>query len=437
MHAHHAHHASGRPRAAALATLAALIVVLFGAPSGGVPVRGARPGQDAPSEGNSELKDEYDEVLGQESALLAQLAETQAAKAKATEELADLATKTTEMQFQLLSASEELTQAETLSAIRTEERRVAEQKVESAVTRLRAQIVASYVSGGDDSSVLEAVLNADNGEEAGKVLAFGRAITDTTQTLVDDLEAARAEKRTADEEAKAAKAAAETHKEEVSVATTFLAAARDQKEALVAEQSLQILAEGNTLSEIRSRKVLVESRINALSRASDGVQLILADLQQGQPDFVPGEVPIDNPLPGVRVSSPFGMRHHPILNIDRLHAGCDLGSPTGVEIHAAADGFVVIAGERGGYGNTTVIDHGNSLATLYGHQSRLMVSPGQQVKRGDVIGLVGSTGLSTGPHVHFETRIKGVPVDPEGIVDFEAPVDYENRPEDSTTTTTG
>lgn len=71
-----------------------------------------------------------------------------------------------------------------------------------------------------------------------------------------------------------------------------------------------------------------------------------------------------------------------------------------------------------------VIDHGHSLATLYGHQSAMAVRPGDIVKRGDVIGYVGSTGLSTGPHLHFETRVKGMPIDPKGVVDFDAKVDY-------------
>ena len=118
------------------------------------------------------------------------------------------------------------------------------------------------------------------------------------------------------------------------------------------------------------------------------------------------------------------MRFHPILAFERLHAGGDLGAPSGTPIHAAADGRVVVASERGGYGLTVVIDHGDSLATLYAHQSALAVGAGDLVKRGDVIGWVGSTGLSTGPHLHLETRVKGMPVNPEGIIDFEAAVDY-------------
>jgi len=110
--------------------------------------------------------------------------------------------------------------------------------------------------------------------------------------------------------------------------------------------------------------------------------------------------------------SPFGYRIHPIFHTSRLHTGIDFGAPSGTPIFAADSGVVVSAGTRGGYGNATVVDHGGGTATLYAHQSRLGVTAGQQVTRGEVIGYVGSTGYSTGPHLHFEVRINGTPVDP-------------------------
>ncbi|TML65059.1 MAG: M23 family metallopeptidase, partial [Actinobacteria bacterium] len=92
--------------------------------------------------------------------------------------------------------------------------------------------------------------------------------------------------------------------------------------------------------------------------------------------------------------------------------GIDLAAGMGDPIHAAANGVVVFAGPRGGYGLATLIDHGGSLATLYAHQSQILVSAGQHVVRGQVIGLVGATGYATGPHLHFEVRVNGTPVDP-------------------------
>jgi murein DD-endopeptidase MepM/ murein hydrolase activator NlpD len=90
----------------------------------------------------------------------------------------------------------------------------------------------------------------------------------------------------------------------------------------------------------------------------------------------------------------------------------DFGAGSGTPIHAAADGVVVSSGPLGGYGTATVIDHGNTLATVYGHQSATLVSAGQKVTKNQVIGRVGSTGMSTGPHLHFEVRKNGTPVDP-------------------------
>jgi len=119
-----------------------------------------------------------------------------------------------------------------------------------------------------------------------------------------------------------------------------------------------------------------------------------------------------------RISSGFGWRKHPIIKdaagnpADRHHNGYDLSCPQGTPIYAAGDGVVEFAGWNKGYGNLTRIDHGGGLSTRYGHQSKLQVKTGQRVKAGQLIGLVGSTGMSTGPHLHFEVRVKGTPVDP-------------------------
>jgi phosphotransferase system IIA component len=114
-----------------------------------------------------------------------------------------------------------------------------------------------------------------------------------------------------------------------------------------------------------------------------------------------------------RFGSSFGMRVHPILQKMKMHEGIDLTAPRGTKIFATADGVVLQAGYTdGGYGNKIIIDHGFGYRTLYGHCYKINVKPGQKVKRGDVIGLVGSTGLSTCPHLHYEVHVNGKKVNP-------------------------
>ncbi len=114
----------------------------------------------------------------------------------------------------------------------------------------------------------------------------------------------------------------------------------------------------------------------------------------------------------VRYGSPFGYRFHPILHIYRMHAGVDLSAPEGTPIHATGHGTVFVAGPQNGYGNVVKIDHGFGYTTVYAHMSKVAAKPNQKVNRGDIIGYVGCTGLSTSPHCHYEVRINDRPVDP-------------------------
>ncbi|WP_339543924.1 peptidoglycan DD-metalloendopeptidase family protein [Pseudomonas sp. RA_35y_Pfl2_P32] len=126
---------------------------------------------------------------------------------------------------------------------------------------------------------------------------------------------------------------------------------------------------------------------------------------------------IRTPVDFARISSRFSMgRKHPILNKIRAHKGVDYAAPRGTPIKAAGDGKVLLAGRRGGYGNTVIIQHGNAYRTLYGHMQGFAkgVKTGGSVKQGQVIGYIGTTGLSTGPHLHYEFQVNGVHVDPLG-----------------------
>jgi murein DD-endopeptidase MepM/ murein hydrolase activator NlpD len=130
----------------------------------------------------------------------------------------------------------------------------------------------------------------------------------------------------------------------------------------------------------------------------------------------PAAAPPASPKLPAGVSSGFGMRTHPIDGVEKFHTGVDLRGKEGTPILAAADGVVRSAGTRGGYGNAVEIDHGGGVTTLYGHASELGVQPGEHVHKGQEIGEVGMTGHATGPHLHFEVRVEGKPVDPRGAL---------------------
>ncbi|WP_312490914.1 M23 family metallopeptidase, partial [Sphingomonas sp.] len=116
-----------------------------------------------------------------------------------------------------------------------------------------------------------------------------------------------------------------------------------------------------------------------------------------------------------RITSSFGKRMHPVLGFMRMHKGLDIGAPRGTPIHAIMDGVVQFAGRSGGYGNFVKLAHGGGIASGYGHMSRFVVRSGARVKQGQVIGYVGSTGMSTGPHLHWEVWKNGATVNPRSL----------------------
>ncbi len=178
--------------------------------------------------------------------------------------------------------------------------------------------------------------------------------------------------------------------DEVAVQSALL----DEVEAAVAEFEGELAVLARDEASIRRKIAAAEAAAAAASEAAQATR--------------PGK--LVRPIPG-RIESGFGLRVHPITGKTRMHNGLDMHGRSGDPIKAAADGTVILAGVKGGYGNTVMIDHGGGMVTLYAHQSKLRVKVGQKVEAGEVIGWVGSTGLSTGPHLHFEVRINGSPVD--------------------------
>ncbi|SCY48463.1 murein hydrolase activator EnvC family protein [Alkaliphilus peptidifermentans] len=184
----------------------------------------------------------------------------------------------------------------------------------------------------------------------------------------------------------------------------------DKKEQLVVSRGQQ---EGKRRELLTNRKALSDMEDRLERQANEIADEIRRKTSDGE--YIAGEM--QWPVPGhTRVSSPYGNRVHPILGGTRFHSGIDIPAPTGTEIIAAGMGTVIFAGDLGGYGKTVIIDHGGDVTTLYAHNSKLDVSEGDEVNGGQKIAEAGSTGLSTGPHLHFEVREDGKYVDPTSYV---------------------
>ena len=206
---------------------------------------------------------------------------------------------------------------------------------------------------------------------------------------------------------------------------THVINARVQQQAILRGELLSTRSHLKGARSDKSRALVitrkqVQSEIQESQALASASAQLAAKLQAGQAQAgsvaagsSSGEAPSGSgfawPVSGP-ITSPFGMRW------GTLHPGIDIGVPTGTPIHAAGSGTVVWCGWMSGYGNLVMIDHHNGLATLYGHQSRIAVGCNQEVSQGATIGYVGCTGFCTGPHLHFEVRLNGTPVDPLGYL---------------------
>ncbi len=174
---------------------------------------------------------------------------------------------------------------------------------------------------------------------------------------------------------------------------------------------LDDLSNSEIVIETAKRLDKISKQIYIQSKSFDEV-IGLAKRKEEMIACVPAIQPISN-KDLKRVASPFGVRMHPFYKVLKMHTGMDFTAPTGTEIYATGDGEVsaVIQSARG-YGNTGIIDHGFGYKTLYAHQSKILARRGQKVKRGEVIGLVGNTGMSMAPHLHYEVRKNDEPINP-------------------------
>jgi murein DD-endopeptidase MepM/ murein hydrolase activator NlpD len=280
-----------------------------------------------------------------------------------------------------------------------------------SIRTLNRRLVDIYES--DQASTLDVFLGAANVQEALDQVAFMTDIGVQDRRIATEVSHAKTQVKAARAKTKKVRATVQSEAKVITARTeqtrlvrNELLGARDQ----IASTKQQKLTD---LSQLSASERAEAEEIDSLQASSAAltarIQAAQAQHSSSGPSSTPSSAGLIWPASGP-VTSPFGFRW------GRMHEGIDIGATYGSAIHAAASGTVIYCGWESGYGNLTVIDHGGNLATAYGHQSSIAVTCGQQVSQGQVIGYVGSTGHSTGPHLHFEVRINGAPVDPMGYL---------------------
>jgi murein DD-endopeptidase MepM/ murein hydrolase activator NlpD len=206
------------------------------------------------------------------------------------------------------------------------------------------------------------------------------------------------------------RAAARAQQDILADATPTLARAAEAAESILAPTPALAVTATTATSPLRASVILPAGTVRAVSN-----EVLIPGALGRRPTFQSKEVSLSLPAHG-RISSNFGVRRDPFTGRARVHEGVDIAVPSGTPIHAAAAGTVVFAGKQRGYGNTVIVEHADGRKTRYAHASKLNVTVGETVGKGETIGLVGSTGRSTGPHLHFEVIEAGRHVNPLAAV---------------------
>jgi len=321
---------------------------------------------------------------------------------RAESALRDLRVQLVGTEVELDRTAEELTAS--VAAIAETRRRIDENRG-AAQEWVRDQ----YMYQGDAASA-GALLSVDRVTDVGRLVYLLEVVTDRSTATIDrhqalGIEEARQQVRIEEHQQ------ALTHlRDDLAAAEGLQAELTTEMEARTGEVRDELAAQRALLAELESIIDEFETELDGLDREQDRLEeLIRESTDPG--DGGGGAGQLVRPVPG-RITSGFGPRLHPILGYTRMHTGVDMTAPLGQGIRAGAAGTVIVAGTYGGYGLTVIIDHGGGMTTLYAHQSKLYVSRGESVAAGDTVGEAGATGLATGPHLHFEVRINGTPVDP-------------------------
>jgi murein DD-endopeptidase MepM/ murein hydrolase activator NlpD len=281
-------------------------------------------------------------------------------------------------------------------------------RVDSARADISAFVAASYKGAGLLS--IDSLLESRTPTDLLDRLAYVQKSAQQQERALEGFLGARLAAKDADNQAMLAQQAADAADHRAQDALASAQAAQTAAEQDQAQLTATIAQQQQAMADANAQRAATLAQYEALQRESDQIAAALRGQSGG---VATGH--FLTPVHGWK-SSDFGMRYDPYYHVWQLHAGVDLAASEGSPIYAGGDGRVVQAGWSGGYGNYTCIYHGQyqgkGLSTCYGHQSAILVHVGQQVHRGDVIGRVGTTGASTGDHLHFEVRVNGTPVQP-------------------------
>ena len=357
------------------------------------------------------LRSEVAEASAEEAALLGRIDVVRERREALDREVAVIDAQIRTTEGELSAAEANLRRVERELTTAQAKLKATEQRLLEARDDLRDRAVAAYM-GQSKSEVAGVALGAKSLRELSALRVYYRTIVQDQQEKVDRYRGVREEIDDLREQLEVSRAAASVERDAVVTTKASLDVAKQDRARLRRDVAAQEATHQDLLREIKGRISEFESKIKTLRRESDSIAARLRSIQSGQGKTTVGRGVLASPIPGARITSSYGSRVHPIFLTPRMHTGIDFGSAWGTSIRAAADGKVIYADGYGGYGNATIIDHGGSLATLYAHQSSMLVKAGQRVTKGQVIGRVGSTGFSTGPHLHFEVRVGGTPVDP-------------------------
>jgi murein DD-endopeptidase MepM/ murein hydrolase activator NlpD len=384
----------------------------------GAPARAATP-QDRQAQIDRELArlhDQIGEATEQQARLIAELQVSRRARTALDGKVADL-----DRQIAASQTDLELVTAELQAAVVVEDEahtalEKAQAKLRKSSDDLRQQALYAFKHLSDKPTPEVALDDLEDLNDAPRIAAYIDVAAKQQQVAIDEHKKRQKDLDVLEDAATAAKDAVAERQAQIAARRAELQTARDAQAAARNQVAAEAAIEQGLLARVQAQKSAYLAHVNQLERESGQIAFDLARRQSGQtaPPARKGVLswPVANPV----VTSEFGYRTHPIYGTRRLHAGIDIAANTGTPVMAAAAGTVITAGWMSGYGYTVVIDHGGALATLYAHNSALSVSPGQQVARGQRIASAGSTGNSTGPHVHFEVRVKGEPVNPRNYL---------------------